>query len=123
MSWRLFTIRAFPDVYDYFTIYHRAYLVLQYIDGQDLEATLNRTPGMLRPEEVVDWMLQLCEIVQYLHTQPQPIVFRDLKPNNIILTPEGHIVLIDFGIAKLLQQTGAIDTNVGTQGYAAAGDV
>ena len=49
----------------------------------------------------------------------QPIVFRDLKPNNIILKPEGTIVLIDFGIAKLLQQTGAIDTNVGTQGYAA----
>jgi outer membrane protein assembly factor BamB/tRNA A-37 threonylcarbamoyl transferase component Bud32 len=108
-----------PRVYDYFTIYHRAYLVLDYIEGQDLEATLHRTPGMARPEDVVEWMLQLCEIVQYLHTQPQPIVFRDLKPNNIILTPEGDIVLIDFGIAKLLQQTGAIDTNVGTIGYAA----
>ena len=51
------------------------------------------------------------------HNQ-QPIVFRDLKPNNIILTPEGEIVLIDFGIAKRLQQTGAMDTTVGTQGYA-----
>src|SRR5215469_646151 len=62
-----------PRVYDYFTIYHRAYLVLDYIDGQDLEATLSRTPGMARPEDVVEWMLQLCDIVRYLHTQAQPI--------------------------------------------------
>src|SRR5215469_4546042 len=107
-----------PRVYDYFTIYHRAYLVLDFIEGKDLEAVLHSMLGMAAPEEVVEWMLQLCDIVEYLHTQPTPIVFRDLKPNNIILTPDGNIVLIDFGIAKLLQQTGAIDTNVGTQGYA-----
>jgi eukaryotic-like serine/threonine-protein kinase len=108
-----------PRVYDYFTIYHRAYLVLDFIEGKDLEAVLHARPDVVPPEEVVDWMLQLCDIVEYLHTQPTPIIFRDLKPNNIILTPDGHVVLIDFGIAKLLQQTGAIDTNVGTQGYAA----
>ena len=108
-----------PRVYDYFTIYRRAYLVLDYIEGQDLEAVLHDMPGVPQPEEVVDWMLQLCGTVEYLHERPIPVVFRDLKPNNIILTPDGHIVLIDFGIAKLLQQTGAIDTNVGTQGYAA----
>jgi eukaryotic-like serine/threonine-protein kinase len=108
-----------PRVYDYFTIYHRGYLVLDFIEGQDLEAVLHAMPDMPQPEEVVDWMLQLCEIVEYLHTQPTPIIFRDLKPNNIILTPDGYIILIDFGIAKLLQATGAIDTNVGTQGYAA----
>jgi serine/threonine protein kinase len=107
-----------PRVYDYFTIYHRAYLVLDYIEGHDLEAVLRSMQGMAQPEEVVDWMLQLCDIVEYLHTQPTPIIFRDLKPNNIILTPDGSIVLIDFGIAKLLQHTGAIDTNLGTQRYA-----
>ncbi|MGO8951473.1 MAG: PQQ-binding-like beta-propeller repeat protein [Ktedonobacterales bacterium] len=108
-----------PRVYDYFTIYHRAYLVLDYIAGVDLEKHLLATPGATQPDEVVDWMLQLCDIVGYLHTQSEPIVFRDLKPNNVILSPDGSIVLIDFGIAKLLQATGAIDTNVGTQGYAA----
>ncbi len=108
-----------PRVYDYFTIYHRAYLVLDYIEGQDLEAVLHSHNSPLPPEEVLDWMLQLCDIVEFLHTQPTPIVFRDLKPNNVILTPDGHIVLIDFGIAKLLQPTGTIGTNVGTQGYAA----
>src|SRR5579871_6580834 len=106
-----------PRVFDYFTIYQRAYLVLDYIEGTDLEAKLEESQDMLAPEMVVDWMLQLCDIVEYLHTQPHPIIFRDLKPNNIILTLDGHIVLIDFGIAKLL--SGGRDTNVGTPGYAA----
>ena len=93
--------------------------MLDFIEGQNLEAILNQTPGMLRPENVVEWMLQLCDIVQYLHTQPEPIiVLRNLKAGNVMLTPEGEIILLDIGIAKRIQNVGVFDLNVGTQGYA-----
>jgi eukaryotic-like serine/threonine-protein kinase len=109
-----------PRVYDYFTIYHRVYLVLDLIEGQDLKAILHRTPGMARPEDVVEWMLQLCDIIEYLQTRPTPIIiFRDVGLNNIILTPDGEIVLIDIGIAKRIQRAAALDAYPrGMQGYA-----
>ncbi len=107
-----------PRVYDSFTEYNRAYLVLDYVEGHDLEHVIEKSQGQLSPEMVGDWMIQLCEIVQYLHGKNPPIIFRDLKPSNVILTPDGHIVLIDFGIAKVFQ-TDEAQTNVGTQGYAA----
>ena len=109
-----------PRVYDYFTIYHHAYLVLDFIEGQDLEVILNQTPGMARPEDVVEWMLQLCDIVEYLHIQPTPIIiFRDVGLNNIVLTPEGEIILIDVGIAKRLQKAAAMDAHpLGASSYA-----
>ena len=109
---------SIPRVYDSFQEFNRAYLVLEYIEGQDLEQVLDRTPSMLNPEMVCDWMIQLCDIVATLHTQIPPIIFRDLKPSNVILTPKRRIVLIDFGIAKVFQADEP-HTNVGTQGYAA----
>ena len=108
-----------PRVYDWFEQSNRAYLVLDYIDGMDLEQVRDKTPGMLDPHMVVNWMIQLSKIVQYLHEhRPDPIIFRDLKPSNVILTPEQRIVLIDFGIAKTFRSADP-QTNVGTQGYAA----
>ena len=107
-----------PTVYDSFTEFHRAYLILDYIEGADLEQVLRTTPGMLSQETVARWMLQLCEIVHYLHTHHPPIIFRDLKPSNVILMPDQRIILIDFGIAKLFQGDDH-QTNVGTNGYAA----
>jgi outer membrane protein assembly factor BamB/predicted Ser/Thr protein kinase len=107
-----------PRIYDSFQESHRAYLVLEYVEGQDLEQVLERTPGLLKPAVVTDWMLQLCDIVATLHTQTPPIIFRDLKPSNVILTPNRRIVLIDFGIAKVFQADEP-HTNVGTHGYAA----
>lgn len=107
-----------PRVYDSFIEFNRAYLVLEYIDGLDLEQVLERQSGLMPPETVAGWMIQLCEIVGYLHSQNPPVIFRDLKPSNVILTPEGRIMLIDFGIAKVFQ-TDDYQTNVGTQGYAA----
>lgn len=107
-----------PRVYDYFEEYRRAYLVLEYVDGQDLEQTLDKTSGPLNPHTVGGWVMQLCEIVDYLHSRNPPVIFRDLKPSNVILTPRNQIYLIDFGIAKVFQQE-EVQTNVGTQGYAA----
>lgn len=106
-----------PQIYDWFIEYHRAYIVLQYIPGDNLERRLTNAPGYLTQEQVGEWMLQLCRIVTHLHSQRPPIIFRDIKPNNIILTPEGRIVLVDFGIAKTFVHDEE-HTNVGTNGYA-----
>ncbi|HEX9036574.1 MAG TPA: PQQ-binding-like beta-propeller repeat protein [Ktedonobacterales bacterium] len=109
---------AIPQVYDTFIEGRRAYIVLQFIEGENLEQRLEHTPGFLTQEQVGDWMLQLCDIVSYLHAHHPPVIFRDIKPNNIILTPDNRIVLIDFGIAKSFYE-GEEHTNVGTNGYAA----
>ncbi len=106
-----------PQIYDSFVEYRRAYIVIQFVPGDNLEKQLMSVSGFLPQEQVGEWMLQLCRIVAHLHAQRPPIIFRDIKPNNIILTPDGRIVLVDFGIAK----TYAHDeehTNVGTNGYA-----
>ncbi|HLZ20933.1 MAG TPA: serine/threonine-protein kinase [Ktedonobacterales bacterium] len=107
-----------PRVYDSFEQFNRAYLVLEYIEGFDLEQVLDTATGALDPATVGNWMIQICDIVYFLHMQSQPIIFRDLKPSNVILTPDHRIVLIDFGIAKVFQSADP-QTNVGTQGYAA----
>ena len=109
---------AIPKVYDYFTEGQRSYLVMEFVEGKDLETILRETPGFLPVEMVVDWALQLCDVLQYLHShKPNPIIFRDLKPSNIMLTPEGRIMLVDFGIARVFQR-GIKGTMVGTEGYA-----
>jgi len=70
------------------------------------------------PEEVVDYAIQVCDVLSYLHNrQPTPVVFRDMKPANIMLCDDGHIVLVDFGIAKQFQPVGR-GTMIGTEGYA-----
>lgn len=106
-----------PQIYDSFVEYRRAYIVLQYIPGDNLEKQLLNTSGFLSQELVGEWMLQLCRIVGHLHSQRPPIIFRDIKPNNIILTPDGRIVLVDFGIAKTYVRDEE-HTSVGTNGYA-----
>jgi outer membrane protein assembly factor BamB/tRNA A-37 threonylcarbamoyl transferase component Bud32 len=109
---------AVPKIYDFFAEHSRAYLVLEYVEGRDLEAVLKDTQGPISEHIVGDWALQLCDVLNYLHMHTPPIIFRDLKPSNVILTPPptNRIVLIDFGIAKALQQ-GKKGTMVGTEGY------
>jgi outer membrane protein assembly factor BamB len=108
---------AVPDVYDYFTEADRSYLVLEFIRGKDLEAMLAEHDGFFDQEQVLDWALQLCDVLGYLHNhKPQPVVFRDLKPSNIMLDPYGRVRLIDFGIAKVFQ-AGEKGTMIGTEGY------
>lgn len=107
---------AIPKIYDYFTEGIRSYLVLEYIDGEDLEALMGDTEQMLPEERVVDWAIQICDVLSYLHSQEPPIVFRDMKPSNIMLRPPNHIVLIDFGIARVFE-AGQKGTMIGTEGY------
>ncbi len=108
---------AVPDVYDYFSESDRSYLILEYIHGRDLEALLGEQSTYFPNETIIDWTIQLCEVLEYLHLhKPQPIVFRDLKPSNIMLDRHGRIRLIDFNIAKLFH-TGLKGTMIGTEGY------
>lgn len=108
---------AIPDVSDYFTEEDRSYLILDLIRGKDLDQWLEETNEMLSQETAVEWAIQLCDALQHLHSQkPQPIVFRDVKPSNIMLDQYGRIVLIDFGIAKVFE-TGDKGTMIGTEGY------
>ncbi len=107
---------AIPKIYDYFVEGERSYLVMEYIPGQDLETLLRRTEGMLPVEEVVNWAVQICDVLHYLHSQQPPIIFRDLKPSNIMVDPYGRVFLVDFGIAKVFQ-AGQRGTMIGTEGY------
>ncbi|MBI4769011.1 MAG: serine/threonine protein kinase, partial [Chloroflexi bacterium] len=95
---------AIPRIYDYFTEENRSYLVQELISGQDLEAILTGAEGFLDEVEVVSWAVQLCDVLTFLHNhQPQPIVFRDMKPSNVMIDDLGHVRLIDFGIARGFQ--------------------
>ena len=108
---------AIPQVYDYFTEGNRSYLVLEYIAGRDLEALVAETEGFFSEARVIDWAVQVCDVLSFLHNhQPRPIIFRDLKPSNIMLDDHDRIRLVDFGIAKLFQ-SGAKGTMIGTEGY------
>lgn len=108
---------AIPKIFDYFTYEERSYLVEEYINGKDLEAILIETPGFLPEDKVIVWAIELCDVLHYLHThKPEPIVFRDMKPSNVMVNQQGHIVLVDFGIAKIFK-TGEKGTMVGTEGY------
>jgi outer membrane protein assembly factor BamB len=105
------------QVYDFFSEGDRSYLVLEYIDGKDLEAILSETEGFLPEARVVTWAIRVCEVLSYLHSHdPQPIVFRDIKPANIMLDSHERIRLLDFGIAKIFQ-SGQKGTMIGTEGY------
>jgi outer membrane protein assembly factor BamB/tRNA A-37 threonylcarbamoyl transferase component Bud32 len=108
---------AVPQVYDYFSEGSHSYLVQEFIQGQDLETVLDSMEGFLSESQVISWALQVCDVLIYLHNhQPDPIVFRDLKPSNIMVDERQRIRLIDFGIAKVFQ-AGLKGTMIGTEGY------
>ncbi len=108
---------AIPNIYDFFEQNNRAYLVMEYINGSDLENILGKT-RTLPMEKIVEWTLDLCDVLAYLHgQQPNPIVFRDMKPSNIMVDSLGKVRLIDFGIAKTFEK--GKHTMIGTEGYSA----
>jgi len=108
-----------PRVTDHFSEGGKQYLVMDFIEGRTLEEILDQTPGFLGEKQVVDWGVQLCEVLEYLHSQQPPVIFRDLKLTNIMLHRDGKVKLIDFGIARLFKPGKATDTaSFGTAGYA-----
>ncbi len=110
-----------PRIYEQFTDRGRWYLVMDFIEGETLEEHLGKIKGSKLPvEKVLEIGIQLCMVLEYLHMRQPPIIFRDLKPANVMLTVHGHIYLIDFGIARHFKPGQAKDTTaLGSTGYAA----
>jgi len=108
---------AIPTVSDYFTEGDKSYLILELIRGKDMEVWLDGRTEPLEQEWAIDWMIQLTDALIYLHNQePAPVVFRDLKPSNVMMDQHNRIRLIDFNIAKLFEGA-AKGTMIGTEGY------
>lgn len=109
---------AIPKIFDFFDINDRAYLVMEYINGGDVEVILSKTKE-LPVEKIIEWGIDLCDVLDYLHKhEPEPIIFRDMKPPNVMIDSLGRVRLIDFGIAKAFT-TGVKHTMIGTEGYSA----
>src|SRR5260370_6527823 len=110
-----------PSIYDHFSEAGRWYLVMSFIEGETLEAYLSQAKELQLPiQEVLDIGIQLCTVLDYLHTRQPPIIFRDLKPANVMRTHTGHLYLIDFGIARHFKPGQVKDTvALGSPGYAA----
>ncbi len=109
-----------PQVMDSFSENSRHYLVMEYITGASLDDEMNRRQGVPYPEDQVRaWALDLCSVLAYLHSRQPPVVFRDLKPSNIMLQSDGQVRLIDFGIARLFKPHKTADTSsLGSPGFA-----
>jgi serine/threonine protein kinase/ABC-type branched-subunit amino acid transport system substrate-binding protein len=108
-----------PDVSDFFEEGGKAYLVMEFIEGKTLEVVQSEQQDPLDEHLVMGWAIQLCDVLHYLHTRPQPIIFRDMKPTNVMVTADGKIKLIDFGIARIFKTAGRKDTTLlGSHGYA-----
>ena len=111
-----------PKVYDYFSLPGRHYIIMEFVKGTTLEKILETRQGRpLNERLTLSWALQICKTMYFLSIQkPRPIVFRDLKPSNIMIMPDGRVKLIDFGIARFFKEDKHEDTYVyGTPGYAA----
>lgn len=108
-----------PTLEGFFSENGSYFLVMEYIDGDTLENYLERKGSPFPERRVLEWARQLCDVMQYLHSQRPPIIFRDMKPGNIMLSRSGQIKLIDFGIARFFRPTHTQDTQIlGTPGYA-----
>jgi len=109
-----------PYVTDKFSVGDRHYLVMEYINGRTLHEMLAHTQRPFDEPLVVHWANQLCDVLGYLHSQTPKIIFRDLKPDNIMVTVDNQVKLIDFGIVRFFKPGKTKDTiALGTKGYAA----
>lgn len=111
--------KGLPSIADIIDQQDNYLIVMDYIEGITLE-NIMQEDGVQPQEKVVDWAIQLCDVLQYLHTRKPAIIYRDMKPSNIMLRSDGSVVLIDFGTAREFKERHVEDTTcLGTQGYAA----
>jgi serine/threonine protein kinase len=112
--------QGLPYVIDHFTLPDQGqYMVMEFIEGQDLQNMLERSGHGLPEAQILPWFIQVCDALIYLHTQSPPIIHRDIKPANIKITPQGQAILVDFGIAKVYQAGSktTIGARAVTQGF------
>lgn len=108
---------SIPQIFDYFTHEERSYLVEEFINGRDIQKVLEDSDTFLPEEQVIAWAVELCDVLNFLHThKPEPVIFRDMKPSNVMIDNQNHIFLVDFGIAKIFR-IGQKGTMIGTEGY------
>ena len=108
-----------PSIVDVIDSRDTFLIVMDYIEGNALDKIL-KEEGAQRQEDIVEWAKQLCDVLGYLHSRKPPIIYRDMKPANIMLKPDGKVMLIDFGTAREFKDTSVADTTcLGTKGYAA----
>ncbi|MCE1246583.1 MAG: serine/threonine protein kinase [Firmicutes bacterium] len=108
-----------PRITDFFVDNNKEYLVMDFVEGSTLEDIIKNNGKPLEPDFCVDMASQLIDVLEYLHKQNPPLIFRDLKPANIMITPDRRVKLIDFGIARVFASGKTKDTVImGTPGYA-----
>ncbi len=112
--------RNLPRIYDHFVDGGRWYLVMDFIEGETLETYMSNTKeGKLPVDKALEISLKLAIVLDYLHSRQPPIIFRDLNPSNIMLTPNKEIYLIDFGISRHFQLGRLYTEKLGRVGFAA----
>jgi serine/threonine-protein kinase len=110
---------SIPTIYDHFIDAGRYYLVMEWIGGGDLAEQMRAHGGTVDELTVTKWAAQICDVLYYIHSQKPPIIYRDLKPANLMLDDTGsRVMLVDFGIARIVQPTEKGVTAIGTMGYA-----
>lgn len=110
---------SLPRIVDIIDSGNVIYVIMDYIEGEPLSQIIEEY-GAQPQEIVIEWAKQLCEVLDYLHTCNPPIIYRDMKPANVMLKSDGNIKLIDFGIAREYKEKNLADTvSLGTKGYAA----
>jgi len=109
---------ALPRIVDIIDNGVSIYIVMDFIEGESIDKILAEY-GAQPEEKVISWAMQICDVFSYLHSQKPPIIYRDMKPANLMLKPNGNISIIDFGIAREYKEQNLADTTVlGTKGYA-----
>lgn len=103
-------------VLDYFEEEDGYFLVMEYVEGRDLSTILQQRQSPFEESQVVDWACQICDVLEYLHEHDPPVIYRDLKPSNIMFDVKGRVKLVDFGIARAFDP-GSEGTHVVSAGY------
>ena len=110
---------SLPSIIDVIEDENTFLIVMDYIEGNPLSKVLEEY-GAQPQENVIEWAKQLCDVLGYLHTRQPAIIYRDMKPGNVMLKPDGNVTLIDFGTAREFKEKNLADTTcLGTVGYAA----
>lgn len=111
---------ALPRIVDIIEDGKTIYVVMDYVEGESLKKVMRDAGHPMAEEDVISWGIQLCDVLEYLHTRTPPVIYRDMKPGNIMLREDGTVKLIDFGIAREYKEGHTSDTQIlGTRGYAA----